>query len=380
MRNNLDANNGFHDLDDFDICHENNFFKLVFDGSDYLIYFYVEIDDEIANERFINVTSYEIVAQKTFKYITDFIVANSDTFRHEAFWENKSKPYDFFHINSNDITRLKEQVDNFIQKLLYSINESEEWISDSELQWIRWEIWKKFDKAIVSTDLQLKFKNPEYLPTLQEIKNAFISHTQWRGFMKNSRDIDAIFEFWNEDYLNELSNYLIERSLKYKWNSQAPLTVLEVGAGNWKLSHFLRQKLSETNIDNIDVIATDSNDWGLKQCFPVDVMNIDDACDKYSPDIVIYSWMPLREDYLEGVRKTNTLKEYILIGEADGGSCWHKWKTWWVDENWAHEWQMKPYEKDGFGRYDLPLSDLQVCRSDEYNNFSRSCTVSFRRK
>ena len=53
---------------------------------------------------------------------------------------------------------------------------------------------------------------------------------------------------------------------------------------------------------------------------------------KHSPDIVIFSWMPYQEDSSKDIRKFDSVQEYILIGETDGGCCGDEWET------WGHSW------------------------------------------
>lgn len=74
------------------------------------------------------------------------------------------------------------------------------------------------------------------------------------------------------------------------------------------------------------------------------------------------------------------VREYILIGEADGGICGEPETT------WGQHWQASAQRHcaggfEGFVRVDLPeLSSLQICCTDErWQPRSNSRTVSFRR-
>lgn len=88
------------------------------------------------------------------------------------------------------------------------------------------------------------------------------------------------------------------------------------------------------------------------------------------------------------------VKEYILIGEADGGICGEQGMTWgpqWLapaeDEDGHDDIVQNKYSSqdapvfEGFVRVDLPhLSSLQVCCTDEpWQPCTNSRTVSFRR-
>jgi len=88
--------------------------------------------------------------------------------------------------------------------------------------------------------------------------------------------------------------------------------------------------------------------------------------------------MPYREDFTEQVRGYDSVREYILIGETDGGCCGNEWKTW--GYSFINE-KIPPHELNGFSRHNLDdLSKHQICRTDELGNYFHSKTVSFRRK
>ena len=82
--------------------------------------------------------------------------------------------------------------------------------------------------------------------------------------------------------------------------------------------------------------------------------------------------------------KRGRVEEYILIGEADDGTCGHNWYTWGnfdfhtEDDNEVLRSRKTPYEMDGYIRVDLKdLSMLQFSRFD-CKRSSESMTVSFR--
>ena len=39
----------------------------------------------------------------------------------------------------------------------------------------------------------------------------------------------------------------------------------------------------------------------------------------------------VREDWTDEIRKCESVEEYILIGEADGGCCGDAWRTWGIE-------------------------------------------------
>lgn len=126
---------------------------------------------------------------------------------------------------------------------------------------------------------------------------------------------------------------------------------------------------------------------------------------KYRRLIVLCSWMPPGQDWTADFRRPlvdndrkaivsesgdmdddkkdidrRVVEEYILIGEADNGTCGHNWYTWGnPDFHTATNENTPPHSRDGYERVDLEeLSVLQFSRFDCQRS-SESKTVSFRR-
>jgi len=222
------------------------------------------------------------------------------------------------------------------------------------------------------------FKNPKFLPTHKQIYNFFQTQKQWEEFCFN--DKFPVFEFLNQEYLDALTDYLESRVSEYQTDPNQPLRILEVGAGNGRLSHFLRQRLDQRLPSQTQIFATDSGEWNLSTDFPVEQIDHIKALAKYNPDIVIFCWMPYQTDSTQDFRSCPSVKEYILIGETDYGCCGHEWMTW--GKKWDFEdHDQKPYHIDSFERFDLQdLGRLQICRTDQLLDWRHSGTVSFRRQ
>mmetsp|Transcript_48533 Transcript_48533/g.97643 ORF Transcript_48533/g.97643 Transcript_48533/m.97643 type:complete len:412 (-) Transcript_48533:232-1467(-) len=222
------------------------------------------------------------------------------------------------------------------------------------------------------------------------------------------------FEFLTNEYVSGLAAHIWggqkERSAKAAaahergGTSSAPsieetVTVLELGAGDGRLSHFLRPKLaSSLPTSAFRVVATDNGSWKLKGAgklaategfVKVEKLDFAAALAKHAPQVVLTSWMPMGQDWTEAIRATPSVQEYILIGEADGGCCGHNWKTWGNsnfiesgEENSGDETQpLAPFVADGWTRHDVTaLSQLQLSRFDSEEFVGSSCTVSFKRK
>jgi len=68
----------------------------------------------------------------------------------------------------------------------------------------------------------------------------------------------------------------------------------------------------------------------------------------HQPHVVICCWMELGQDWTADIRRSKSVREYILVGEADTGVCGCAEKTWGVGLNRGRE--QPRYERDGFQR------------------------------
>lgn len=203
----------------------------------------------------------------------------------------------------------------------------------------------------------------KYLPTYLEVVEFCKSMKQGlsRDWYKLRKE-QNIYEFHNRDYIDALAKALTP----YR-------NILEVGAGDGRLSYFLRQRLPDSSI-----VAIDNGSWGIEPVFPVEKMEIDEALEKYKPDLVISCWMPYKDDWTPLFRACDSVKGYVLIGETDGGCCGN-------EELWfGAEGEAPGYIKDGFARQNLDeLRRLQICRTDYYDDLDddwrHSATVLFLR-
>ena len=241
------------------------------------------------------------------------------------------------------------------------------------------------------SELAEKMKDPRYLPSRDEISNAFDDST--KEDFNDFCDKNNIYEFFNQEYVASLSNYLV-RSIEKAQGSIylkeiRPIVILEAGAGNGKLTYHLQQKMKEMGLreDQVKFIATDDKSWDDgrigEQAMAVEDLDVDQAIKKYHPDIAIFSWMPPNTDLSPAMRQ-NGVNEYILIGERGGVTGGTE--TWGMNPGDVDNY-VPGYEKDGFRRVDLEptgdddgVVDGQIARND-WPPFpmTRSSTTSFTR-
>ena len=196
------------------------------------------------------------------------------------------------------------------------------------------------------------------------------------------------FEFFTSDFVAALASHL-RRTLPNGG------MVLELGAGNGRLSYFLRRKLKGSEVT---VVATDKGTWGLKRkdqlgaASAVKKMDFAKALEQHRPDVVLVSWMPMGTDWSAAIRATPSVSEYVLVGEADDGCCGDNWLTW-GNPHFAPGATrtspaaagttappQPPYALEGWTRHALPEVDkFQLSRYDSEDFVGNSCSVAFRR-
>lgn len=126
------------------------------------------------------------------------------------------------------------------------------------------------------------------------------------GHNKNNR---PIFQVFSEEFINDIAG-IVNRKLLETGGS----LVLEVMAGDGKLSEFLKPKINGT------LITTDNMVWG-SIIYPdfIEDLNARGAIKKYNPDIIIMCWEPYMSGL--GVELAKGGHTLLWIGEGSGGCC-----------------------------------------------------------
>jgi hypothetical protein len=248
------------------------------------------------------------------------------------------------------------------------------------------------------SDLYERMKDPFLLLSYDELANK-IQSVKSKGRENNeewdkwqlliNENEDPIYEIWTKEYIDRFGDYLAKRVEQLGGSEENPVVILEIGAGNGRLTYFLNERINEILPEKAKILATDSGKWEIKNIFPVENISNAEAIAKYKPRVIISSWMPHGSDFTAEFRAAESVEEYILIGEADYGCCGRSWETW--GENSFSEgeeiWEKRenedpPYMKDGFEKvYNNELSEFQLSRVDICElSGSTSSTVSFKRK
>jgi len=165
--------------------------------------------------------------------------------------------------------------------------------------------------------------DPEYLPSLKEAKTAeetFEGREALYNYYVRPYETER-FELWTQEFITGVARHIVSGIDESQ--TRKP-TILEVGAGDGRLSGFLRQTVE---IDNIEasVVAVDiAPQRGA--AFPVVDIDVVDALHKYKPAVVISSWMPLGHEWTRDMRATPTVKEYILMGVPPMTGSYSTWR------------------------------------------------------
>lgn len=221
--------------------------------------------------------------------------------------------------------------------------------------------------------LKKQIENPHYLPTHEEFLKVFGDKkavTDWLGFGFGK------YEILTREFVEQFSQYLSSKIISHTNQNPTKCRIVEVGAGDGRLSEFLNRALQSQVEGLYELIPTDSGDqdsWNVDLTFPVIALDNESAL-KLNPHIIICSWMPQTEDWTANFRRLANLKEYILIGDPSHCGCLY--------QTWGQLRNPPDYERDGFTRFDRPeLSRWQLCSYDiltERRHYSE--TVSFERQ
>lgn len=224
--------------------------------------------------------------------------------------------------------------------------------------------------------------NPSWAAPIHPTPPPPLYPITWWYYIENPGRL--VYELFTDEYVTELAHYLGRRGLEAGRGKM--LRILEIGAGDGRLSHFLRQKFDLLGYYDVEIIPTDTGSWDLEFLLPVArVESTPTALSTYSPDLVLCSWMIPDEDLSALFRKCPSVKEYVLIGPPNANIAGARWETWGIKEDddpfrdSMHS--TPPYIQDGFQRFDLRyLSLFQIAQNyGPYFQFG-SRTISYRRK
>lgn len=168
--------------------------------------------------------------------------------------------------------------------------------------------------------------DPEYLPTRSEAQEALqhdrileLIHRFYRSGLPGER-----YEMWTGEYIAALGSVMIDLAAA-RDDTGEPLRVLEVGAGEARLSAFVAREL-ETRRQDAQVWATDLNPRSVGVGIEVEHLDYRKALEAHRPHIVLNSWMPLGKDWTPAFRASPGLQTYIMVGAPEMCATPGAWK------------------------------------------------------
>ena len=217
--------------------------------------------------------------------------------------------------------------------------------------------------------------DPLYLPGREEIFNRMrrdpIFIDDYQGALG--------YEILTAEFIQALANHLGQRLADIPQGNQGTIKILEVGAGNGRLSHFLGAELNKKFPGKFEIVATSYPDekYKFRLIFPSEQKDYRDALRKHKPAVVLCSWMPMDDDWSADFRNTSSVQEYILIGPTSG-ACGKKWETFGGVSSSSQVGKIPPFAQEGF-EY-KPLAEVAKTQIQLPGREYDTTTVSFIRK
>ena len=223
--------------------------------------------------------------------------------------------------------------------------------------------------AIYSSSSPNLITNKTTSPPLPLLIASNQATTTQRAFWRTCEE-RAMFEIYSDTLITKLNNYIHSRLQQINPTNinDKPIMILEIGAGDGKLTQALQAKQLSTSL--LTFQATDIHPPSTSKSI-VKRMNARRAIIKYQPTIIICSWMPSGIDFTGEIRLSKDCQEYILIGPPNTSTSGDAWATWGIlsqeliDDYGLDKNAIKPYLADEWHRCELPeLNKCTFCRFD----------------
>lgn len=237
-------------------------------------------------------------------------------------------------------------------------------------------------------DMLAKLENTLYSPSLSDLKIAFPLE---QSYPTDSQEFPWIspqftdfqyrfnnYQIYTQEFITSFATYLAARITTTYQQTHQKVIVLEVGAGDGRLTYFLKQQLTElVAAGHVELRATDTKDWEERKKMvnpSLDIVTKQDYTTaleqaKPNPTLVLCSWMNIDVDWTPDFRKATHVFEYILIGDifrtAKCGAGWYL-----PDNSGFERIKLEPTVCGLRGRFD----------GSPYNEASRSTIYSFIRQ
>lgn len=224
-----------------------------------------------------------------------------------------------------------------------------------------------------------KIQDPLYLPTVEELQLAFpledsfptdSDEFSWLcpDFTRHNVRINN-YQVYTQEFVESLALYFKSRGLK----------ILEVGAGDGRLTRFL--KLSPHG-SSLDIIATDRKDWEERgktnPSIEVEKIGYLEAIKKYAtePLLILSCFMNVDVAWAQDFRSEPMVQEYVLIGDVFRTAGYGA--DWYLPANSGFE-RIKLSRAEDGSRNGVIKGSIGLFDGSPHNRESRSEVYSFRR-
>ncbi len=137
-----------------------------------------------------------------------------------------------------------------------------------------------------------------------------------------------VYEILTVEFIEQFGSYIGQIIDKLYAKNGLPVRIVEMGAGNGRLSYFLNQMLQKKYPGRYEWKAIDSGQserWGHVKpgsLFPIEQVDAEQALDMLNPQVVITSWMPKGTGWDRYYAQKKSVQEYILIGQPSITGGW----------------------------------------------------------
>ncbi len=212
-------------------------------------------------------------------------------------------------------------------------------------------------------------KEPNFLPTEDQVRQVFPEpdgdlkiNMDWKNFFEENK----IFQLLTKEMIEDLTTQIIRIAnniLINRRSQDTSITIVELGAGDGRLAHFLSEELKKKGYTHaIEVIATDDESWKTQgkiaeTTFPVEKLSAEEAVEKYTQSgqtILLSSWMPPDVNWTTQFLQRENVKGIVLIGDVESTGTG---EDTWFSEDWNTE-RLTDGIRGNFGKAQATPNDI----------------------
>ncbi len=209
-----------------------------------------------------------------------------------------------------------------------------------------------------------------HLPIMDELRAMHQkSQLVWTDYIWHHPN-GSEFQIPTKEFVESIADYVVGVVDKL---GREDIKILDVGAGNGRLSHFLEDAIVARVAGNISYRPIDNFSWEgqasgngspywFPKHFPVEEISLEDAIGD-NPNIIISSWMPHREDWTPIFRNCSSVDMFLMIGAEYKCGTPESWKA-----------------DDNFERFSVPVEGNVSFDDVNHPDIGRTSVYGFLRR